>query len=418
MVHQWIYAAQTWLSGPLEKDRLNISGIQIYCLTILARQIFSVGSELVWVSVGSLIHRAMQIGLHRDPKHLPAMSLLEAELRRRIWASILEFCIQSSLDSAMPPRISLDEFDTEAPSNINDDEIDESTKTLQPKNKGSYTSTSMQLLLLDSMPTRLRILQVLNSLHAELSYEEVILLDSKMTHVSRACNNFTKKNTGAGITSFHRNMLDHLVRRCLLPLHCPFASKARSNPCFYYSRKVSLDTAMALISPEPDEIFSRLMVIGGGFIKENIVFAASVINLELLALVEDQRLDGTLYRNPQSREILKQTVRDILSLSAERVRHGETSTKLHMFLSMVMAQVEAVEAGTQCEDRIAQSARDSLEICQELLQPQAENLSMFSPGGTRSTSTDPVSGVGSYGLEMDHDFDFDFDFFFSAGSFT
>lgn len=47
MIHHWVYAAQTWLSGPLEKDRLDITGLQVYCLTILARQIFSIGEELV-----------------------------------------------------------------------------------------------------------------------------------------------------------------------------------------------------------------------------------------------------------------------------------------------------------------------------------------------------------------------------------
>jgi len=109
MVHQWIHAAQMWLSGPLEKDRLTITGIQIHCLTILARQIFSIGGDLVWMSMGSLVHRAMQIGLHRDPKRLPAMSFLQGELRRRLWVTILELVVQSSLDSQMPPRISFDE---------------------------------------------------------------------------------------------------------------------------------------------------------------------------------------------------------------------------------------------------------------------------------------------------------------------
>ncbi|RYP64097.1 hypothetical protein DL770_009255 [Monosporascus sp. CRB-9-2] len=82
VVHQWIFAAQTWLSGPLEKDRLNIAGLQIYCLTILARQIFSVGGDLVWLSMGSLMNEATQMGLHRDPEYLPAMPVLQAELRR------------------------------------------------------------------------------------------------------------------------------------------------------------------------------------------------------------------------------------------------------------------------------------------------------------------------------------------------
>lgn len=43
-IHQWIYAAQTWLAGPLEKDRLDIGGLQAYCLLIMARQIYSVGA--------------------------------------------------------------------------------------------------------------------------------------------------------------------------------------------------------------------------------------------------------------------------------------------------------------------------------------------------------------------------------------
>jgi hypothetical protein len=84
-------------------------------LTNLARQIFSIGGDVVWISTGSLVHSAMQIGLHRDPKHLPAISVLQAELRRRIWYTVLELVVQLSLDSWMPPRSTFDEFDTEPP---------------------------------------------------------------------------------------------------------------------------------------------------------------------------------------------------------------------------------------------------------------------------------------------------------------
>ncbi|RYP40638.1 hypothetical protein DL768_010603 [Monosporascus sp. mg162] len=90
VVHQSIFAAQTWLSGPLEKERLNIASLQIYCLIILAREIISVGGGLVWLSMGSRVNEAMQMGLHRDPKYLPAMPVLQAELRRRLWATIVD----------------------------------------------------------------------------------------------------------------------------------------------------------------------------------------------------------------------------------------------------------------------------------------------------------------------------------------
>ncbi|EEU36577.1 uncharacterized protein NECHADRAFT_14180, partial [Fusarium vanettenii 77-13-4] len=264
-VCQWIHDAQAWLAGPLKKDRLDLSGLQIYCLTILARQIFSIGVDLAWISVGSLVHRAMQVGLHRDPKHLPPMSLLQAELRRRLWATILEMAVQSSLDTAMPPRISFDEFDTEAPSNINDDELDETSTTIQPHPKTTYTQMSMQLILLDSLPTRLRILQLLSDLHSELSYVDALALSSK--HAT---------------SPFHRNLLEYLVRRFMIPLHCPFASQAHVNPLFHFSLKVSLDASMAIISPQPDDSFGRLMSINSGLFREGLRYAFTTITFELI----------------------------------------------------------------------------------------------------------------------------------------
>ncbi|KAL7911584.1 hypothetical protein GGI35DRAFT_294069 [Trichoderma velutinum] len=379
MVHQWIYAAETWLSGPLEKDRLDISGLQIHCLVMLARQIFSIGGDLVWISSGSLIHRAMQIGLHRDPKHLSPMSVLQAQLRRRLWATILELVVQSSLDSALPPRISFDEFDTEPPANSNDNEIGESATELKPHPKETFTRTSMQIILLDSLPTRLRILSLINGLNSELSYLEVLDLSADILQTCRQWNAFARENKASGITSFHRNLLDYLLRRFLIPLHCPFANKARMNPLFHYSLKVSIDTAITIISPEPDEGFSNLMTIGGGLFREGIRYAISIISLELLAQVEAQYLDGTLHRNSHYINPLKKFIEEMISLSLERIRQGESNVKSYMFLCMVTAQAEATEEGVPSEGRVAKSARDSISLCLEMLQNRLGTTSLSVP---------------------------------------
>lgn len=73
---QWVYAAQNWLSGPMEKDRLSISGLQVQCLLILARQALSVSGDLIWIAMGTVARTAMQMGLHRDPKHIAKMTIL------------------------------------------------------------------------------------------------------------------------------------------------------------------------------------------------------------------------------------------------------------------------------------------------------------------------------------------------------
>lgn len=70
-----VHVAQGWLAAPFEKDRLSINGLQVQCLLLLARQTLSVGGDLIWVSLGTLIHCAMQMGLNRDPIHFPKMSM-------------------------------------------------------------------------------------------------------------------------------------------------------------------------------------------------------------------------------------------------------------------------------------------------------------------------------------------------------
>lgn len=43
-----------------------------------------VGGDLIWVSVGTLLRMAMQMGLHHDPRHFPHMTILQADMRRRL----------------------------------------------------------------------------------------------------------------------------------------------------------------------------------------------------------------------------------------------------------------------------------------------------------------------------------------------
>ena len=97
----------------------------------------------------------MQMGLHRDPEHLPKMSILSVELRRRLWATIMEMTVQSSLESGLPPLISFNDFDTKPPLNINDSEVDELTQVLPiAKDLATFTQTSLQLALLQSLRIR------------------------------------------------------------------------------------------------------------------------------------------------------------------------------------------------------------------------------------------------------------------------
>ncbi len=74
--------------------------------------------------------------------------------------------------------------------------------------------------------------------------------------------------------------MDYLVRRFLIPLHCSLAMKARTKPEFNFCLKVRLDAAMAIFSPEPNQHYARLMVVGESLFREGVRCASTVISLD------------------------------------------------------------------------------------------------------------------------------------------
>lgn len=395
---RWICAAQDWLLAPSEKARLDITGIQIHCLTFLARQIYSPSADLVWVSVGNMINAAIQLGLNRDPRYIAATSPLEAELRRRLWATIVEMEMQTSMDTAMAVRVRLDSFDAEPPSHINDHEIDEDTKDVKPHPRAQYTESSLQVLLLDTREIRLQILHLLNGLHSKFLYADALTLSKELTNAHRTFSKFIQDNSRSGLTAFHRNLFDYFVCRFLIPLHGPFASKARTNPIFHYSRRISVDAAMAIVSPEPSTPYIMLMTLGGSLLREGLRCAITAINLELVVQADSDRLDGTLHRPSAFTEVLKKAVRDMMNLAEEQIQKHETNIKLHTLLASILAIVDA-GSDTPAKVRVAQAAIDSMEHCLCLLQSVADTIP--TPSSSSVSSLD--LGLGDWDLDWNMD---------------
>jgi hypothetical protein len=389
---QWIFAAQSWLSTPFEKGRLHISGVQIQCLVLLARLDNAVAGDLVWISAGALLRIAFQMGFHRDPKYLPPMSQLHAELRRRLWATIVEINVQSSLDSGMPPLFSLEDSDTEPPANINDADLNEGMQVRAASQPAEvYTQTSVQRLLFSTVLQRLEIVRQANSVRLDPTYDEALALGAQLTKAMKSNNAFiTRTNstsqpgTPPPISQLQRNLLDLSVRRFLLSLHRPFAAKAATDPRYYFSRKICLDCSTTMVSypscnvtdaadsadviasPDYRDDFTWLKTMSAGFQKGHIIHSVMVIFSELMMQIEEDDGSSTT-SSAATREPLKQLLRNIIELAAERIKLVENNVKGHLFICIVLAQVEAMEKGISIEEPVLLAAKKSLNLCLELL---------------------------------------------------
>jgi len=412
---KWIFAAQAWLSSPFEKARLHTSAIQLQCLLLLARQNHSIAGDLAWISAGALLRTALQMGYHRDPSILPKMSPLQAEIRRRLWATILEINLQSALDSGMPLMISHEDYDTEPPANIDDADLSESTVgPLTPKPITTFTQTSIQIALLKVFGLRLQVVRFANNLRGEPSYDDVLRVGSALSKALKENGAFVSRvnqsrEPAARVSQLQQNIFDLSIRRFLLLVHRPFAAKGIKDPHYFFSRKMCLDTAITMLKyPCSDyapsggtdmrDDYAQLKTTSGGFFKSIMVHVSMVIFAELWAQIED---DGVFSEYGKSkREPLKQCLREVIALSANRIAEVENNIKGHLFMSLIMAQVEGMEAGLDPVPGVLDAATKSADKCYDLLVARYSAMNGSIPPADRCPN-DPQSFWGGPDFAMD-----------------
>ncbi|KAJ4304498.1 hypothetical protein N0V90_000024 [Kalmusia sp. IMI 367209] len=379
---KWLQAAESWLSAPHAKSRFNMAGTQISILILLARQVCSVDGDLVWVPGGRLLRGAMHLGLHRDPSHIGKMSVFHAEMRRRLWATIMEITVQSSLDMGMPPMIAPDDYDTLSPSNVNDEELGEADAIpLSPKPPSQPTQCSMQIAFYETLPLRLKICRLINSIRLSLSYDETLKLGAEMLTACREkttlLQSFMSSSTLHAPNVFQIKLFDTLMRRFFLCLHRPFYNRAAQDPKYYYSRKVCLDTSLIIATPtalppdDEEDDWVRLTYRGVGFVKSFFLHSLSTIYFELIHRLETERdtllsIPLTSSRTP-ARPSLSPDLEPYYKIlvfarfaAEKRLRNGEVNAKGYTWLCAAVARVDALLYRTDPDAAVLAAAKKAV----------------------------------------------------------
>ncbi|KFY08253.1 hypothetical protein V492_06396 [Pseudogymnoascus sp. VKM F-4246] len=390
VAQQWVHRGQAWVSGPFGKDSLNLSGLQIQCLLLLARHTNNVGPDLTWIATGTLLHSAFQLGLHRDPEYFPQMSILHGELRRRLWATILDLAVQTSLETGMPPILALHECDTLPPANIDDEAISSTTSTAPtPLPSSVYTDTSLQIHMLASLHTRYHITRHLNNLQSNPvpPHEELLRLGAEL---SATCNTTafalrTYPLSLAHPSSLHARLLDLYTRRFLLFAHRPFAliSNVTADDSieaqYAFSREVCIKTAMILTEPEPEaEIepvssttrsgdYTRLLHIGGGLYRTITLSAFAIICHFLIQQYQLAPSPDPFPPPSTPRVLLHARLQQLTDLSIRRLALGTTSVKWHLLLSIALGHADALVRGEDGQHGILEGAKRGTKVCSEVL---------------------------------------------------
>lgn len=425
---RWIYEAQTFLSEPIFKPRLRIHILQAQILLVLAKELVDISGDSNWISAGSLIRTAITMGLHRDPLHLPKMEPLAVEMRRRLWSTILEISLQASMAKGCPPLISIQDFDTQSPLDLEDEDIvaDPADIGLGKPSNG-FTQVSIANALRQTFPVRLKVTKFLNDLDSGIgTYEEALKLDTEVRLVFkelrqrlRACIPDENLSSSLRRPSFAVQAVESIMHRYLSSLHMPFFGASLHESAYAFSRKVVVDTSLKIwcaawppscinpaslstAVPPEDDLFFRLVRNGSGFFRTVAAQAAFVIPAELRAqLQEGLGLGPTPLRQ------------DLLSVTEEAktwclrcIEAGETSAKGYLMASMMAAQVEGQRKGLN-RDQLGRFLVETVERSGEICLPVLEDLEKRSrPEDTRQDLDATGTGEGEIlpGLTEDWNF--------------
>ncbi|GMF72159.1 unnamed protein product [Aspergillus oryzae] len=401
---QWIYTAQTWLSSPFEKSRLNIASLQTQCLLLLARQTNDISSDLVWISAGALLRTAMHMGFHIDPRHIDGISFFDAQLRRRIWNTILEIVVQSSMDAGGLPLIRCDDYDCEAPLNIDDAQMEDAIPKAKPLE--DFTETSLQISLRRSLSVRLQIAQFLNDFRRGTSYDEALQLSKSLINIYRESSALFDafKNSGKCPTLFQSNLYNLMTQRFLLALHDPFAIKAKADPKLYYSHKEALLVSMRILAPfststSEDLDYTALLLTGSPSFRDVPTQAAAVVGDDLIERIKEQintAVSAPYTSYPLSHGDSRRAVEKFVSCALARLESGETNIKGYLVSACFLAQIEAMECGQPIDEALSRTILAVLQTCSKILGDRVETLSPSKPGIELSTAINEESTLTKF----------------------
>lgn len=412
---QWAYEAQTWLTEPKFKARLDIQTIQTNVLLLFAQERLGIIGDSMWISVGGLVRRAIYMGLHRDPARLPDRTILACEMHRRLWNTISELNLQSSLGSGGPVFMSMSDFDTLSPGNFDDEQLLELDPVPRPPHE--CTQMTMALALRETFSQRLDALRFLNDVSSGGSYEETLRLDAELRAsyklLGRRLQSCRGQGAKASLTNTELRILDIIMYRYLTALHVPYFVAAMEEAKYAYSRAVVVDCALkvwtslagststrggvsAAHSPLPFEAtdyLRRQVTRGMGFFTIAAMHSALLVVMELRAQLKESDGLGPKLLRPDLLAVLEQSQ----EWSLEVIRAGHTNVKGYLLLRIIAEHVDGISQNLSQEalvENLLRAATEVSETCGGLLTEMAEKLtggesSVIQPAAAAPMPTPP-----------------------------
>jgi hypothetical protein len=210
----------------------------------------------IWFLFALEVNLAMRMGYHRDPSHFSGISPLQSEMRRRLWATVLQGDILVSSQMGMPRMICDWKYDTAEPQNFNDGDLSEHMAELPSPRPETELTSALGIIARRRMFVALGAISDVTAAIQPCSYAEVMRVDGILNDAAESIppplqpKPMASSMTDAPEVIMARLFLAHLFYKGRIMLHRRFLyleSTSRTEDVFAYSRKACLDAALGAL---------------------------------------------------------------------------------------------------------------------------------------------------------------------------
>ena len=258
----------------------------------------------IWVLTGVAIRLAMRMGYHRDAQHYPGISPFQAEMRRRIWAMMLQGDMLTSCQLGLPLIIQESHCDTQSPRNLFDEDLNPHATELPQSRPETESTPIIYTIVKGRLAAAFRAIFNQVSSTKVATFQEVMALDKQLNLAHQSLPKHLRiSNPEDAITVsprllMRRYNLELLYQKARCVLHRHHMTEAFANSDYTYSRLVCVEAAMALLRHQA-RIFEQVQV-GGRLFRDkwfisslerhDFLLASMIVCLELNSR-SDEKVD-------------------------------------------------------------------------------------------------------------------------------
>ena len=249
----------------------------------------------VWLMGGTIIRLAFRMGYHRDPDAYPRISKHQGEIRRRIWALILQLDALTSYQMGLPAMVQDAHCDTKPPRNLLDEDFGPETTQLPPSRPESEVTPILYVINKVRLSVCFREIYSRVSLGGSDDYAEIMALHQRLLTAHESISPRLRLSSLQDTVTVQPHillrqcMLELLFQKCLCMLHRRHMTRSFTQAEFSQSRSLCVEAAMSILAIQSDMLdekkYGSILRQSKGMISSleqtDFILAATIICLEL-----------------------------------------------------------------------------------------------------------------------------------------